>query len=152
MLDPLDTIRDGMAVSSAPIVFYSSGSGNTLRLAQKLSHSAARIPVRQSEPQLLATEPFVLIVPSYADADGKGAVPAAVVRFLNDARNRGFLKGVVGSGNRNFGDMFALGGRRVAEKCQVPLLYRFELAGTSVDIENIDAGVRRFLTTNQMAA
>lgn len=140
------------AISSAPIAFFSSGSGNTARLASRLDISSARIPARESAPRLVMTRPFVLITPSFADAFGHGAIPKPVLRFLDDPRNEQLLRGVIGSGNRNFGDMFALGGRRVAEKCEVPLLYRFELSGTSADVDAINTGVSRFLQLSTQAA
>ena len=135
-----------------PIAFFSSGSGNTARLAARLGLAAARIPARQSAAPLVMASPFVLIVPSYGDAEGRGAVPKAVIRFLNEARNREHLRGVIASGNRNFGDRFAEGGRIVARKCGVPVLYRFELSGTETDIRAIDGGVARFLSLPALAA
>ncbi|HAP83838.1 MAG TPA: class Ib ribonucleoside-diphosphate reductase assembly flavoprotein NrdI, partial [Enterobacteriaceae bacterium] len=32
----------------------------------------------------------------------------------------------------------------IAQKCQVPCLYRFELMGTMRDIENVRKGVNKF--------
>ena len=32
----------------------------------------------------------------------------------------------------------------IADKCNVPLLYRFELAGTSLDVERVLEGLERF--------
>lgn len=87
--------------------------------------------------------PFVLITPTYANDDGSNAVPKPVIRFLNNAYNRENLIGVIGSGNRNFGETFALAGRIIAKKCNVPLLYRFELSGTPDDIKNVREGIKK---------
>lgn len=88
--------------------------------------------------------PFVLICPTYSDGEGRGAVPKQVIRVLNDAETRSHLRGVIASGNRNFGATFALAGRIIAAKCDVPLLARFELAGTDGDVARIRQGLDRF--------
>jgi protein involved in ribonucleotide reduction len=51
------------------------------------------------------------------------------------------LRGVIGAGNRNFGATFALSGDVIAAKCNVPVLYRFEMAGTETDIARIRVGL-----------
>lgn len=81
------------------------------------------------------SEPFILMTPTYADGEGKGAVPKQVIRFLNDEKTRGFLRGVIASGNRNFGRFYAHAGEVISKKCQVPYLYRFELMGTEEDVK-----------------
>ena len=120
------------------VIYYSSGSGNTKRFAEKLGRDLVRIPVRESDPLPEATEPFVLMVPCYGDNTGRGAVPKRVIHFLNHAPNREKLIGVVAMGNRNFGALFAQAGQIVAQKCGVPVLYRAELAGTPSDVRNLN--------------
>lgn len=81
--------------------------------------------------------PYALICPSYADGQGRGAVPKQVIRFLNDPDRRAYLRGVIASGNRNFGAFYACAGAVIAQKCNVPVLYRFELAGNETDIARL---------------
>jgi len=88
--------------------------------------------------------PFILVLPTFADGSGRGAVPKQVIRFLNDAPTRALLKGVIASGNRNFGEHFALAGDIVAKKCGVPLLYKFELSGTDSDLQRVQHGITEF--------
>lgn len=125
------------------LVYYSSGSGNTQRMVDRLGLPAIRLPRGGDAPPRLRT-PFVLICPTFADGQGRGAVPKPVIQFLNFAENRALLRGVIGSGNRNFGENFALAGRVIADKCAVPLLYRFELAGTPTETTQIRDGLARF--------
>lgn len=125
----------------ASLVYFSSQSENTHRFVKKTGLPAFRIPTSPKDGSLKVTEPFVLIVPTYAGDEGRGAVPKQVIRFLNDPENRALLKGVIGSGNMNFGPMFAIGGRVVATKCGVPLLYKFELIGTDEDVRNVKNGM-----------
>ncbi len=123
------------------LIFYSSGSGNTARFVTALGRPALRIPVRAGDPMPVPDRPYVLICPTYADGQGRGAVPRQVIRFLNDPARRDGLRGVIGAGNRNFGPTYALAARVIAEKCRVPVLYRFELAGTPIDIARVRDGL-----------
>jgi protein involved in ribonucleotide reduction len=125
------------------LVYYSSSSGNTQRFVERLAIPALRITT-PPHPILYVREPFILIVPTYGGGGTNGAVPAPVIRFLNQPENRHLLKGVIASGNRSFGAGFCLAGKVIAEKCQVPCLYRFELLGTPEDVENVRKGVKQF--------
>lgn len=128
----------------AGLVYFSSGSGNTARFVQALGLPAARIPIRQDEAVPAPGAPYVLICPTYADGTGAGAVPKQVIRFLNDPARRALIRGVIGAGNRNFGATYGLAARIIAEKCRVPLLATFELAGTQTDIARIRDGLTLF--------
>lgn len=128
----------------AQLFYYSSSSGNTVRFVDQLGLEAERIPIDPEAPMPEPDEPYVLISPTYADGEGRGSVAPQVIRFLNDPRRRALLRGVISSGNRNFGIYYAHAGRVIADKCQVPLLYRFELAGTSADVEHVLEGLERF--------
>ena len=135
--------------TDADLIYFSSVSGNTARFVEKLGRPAARIPLTHSEPALKATRPFVLVLPTYGGGDGHGAVPKQVIRFLNDPGNRARIRGVMVSGNTNFGKAYGLAGDIVAAKCGVPCLYRFELFGTQDDVEAVAEGLERFWPTQQ---
>ncbi|MEV5984585.1 class Ib ribonucleoside-diphosphate reductase assembly flavoprotein NrdI [Streptomyces sp. NPDC052051] len=129
------------------LVYFSSVSENTKRFVEKLGLPATRIPVhphREGMPRV--TEPYVLIVPTYGGGDRSGAVPRQVIRFLNIEANRTLLRGVIASGNTNFGAAYCLAGRVISAKCQVPELYRFELLGTDRDVRAVREGLREFWT------
>lgn len=131
------------------IVYFSTTSENTHRFVAKLGLAAQRIPLRNSEAaQCRAEAPYVLIVPSYGGGNLAGAVPKPVIHFLNQQGNRALLRGVIAAGNINFGTAYGLAGRVIAEKCQVPLLYKFELLGTPEDVERVRQGVQAFLQTD----
>ncbi|MEE1622491.1 class Ib ribonucleoside-diphosphate reductase assembly flavoprotein NrdI [Zafaria sp. Z1313] len=128
------------------LVYFSSVSGYTARFIDKVGLDAARIPLYPHEPRLVATEPFVLVLPTYGGEEGRHSVPPQVVRFLNDERNRSLLRGVIGAGNTNFGTAYCLAARKISAKCGVPLLYRFELMGTPEDVSNVRQGLEEFWT------
>lgn len=125
------------------IVYWSSASGNTHAFVESLGVEALRIS--KDAGSITVDKPFVLITPTFAAADGRGAIPKAVTHFLNIESNRRLLRGVIGAGNRNFGEMFCIGAREVAAKCKVPMLYKFELRGSHKDSEIVRQGLARFL-------
>lgn len=126
------------------IVYFSSATENTHRFVQKLGLPAERIPLRPHEPFLTVDEEYVLVVPTYGGGSGRGAVPKQVIRFLNDPHNRSLIRGVIAAGNMNFGEAYCLAGDVVAAKCKVPLLYRFELLGTTEDVQRVREGLGQF--------
>ena len=124
------------------IVYFSGKSENTHRFVEKLNlKDKKRIPLVD---EIIVSEPFILIFPSYGGGEVKGSVPKQVIKFLNNDQNRSNIVGVIGSGNTNFGSMYCYGAKVVAEKCGVPLLYKFELLGSQKDVEKIKHGVVNF--------
>ncbi|WP_448851063.1 class Ib ribonucleoside-diphosphate reductase assembly flavoprotein NrdI [Corynebacterium sp. 335C] len=135
----------------ASLVYFSSASENTRRFVEKLGVDAHRIPLRRTEPPLHVTDPYVLILPTYGGGTEDRAVPKQVIRFLNDPDNRALIRGVITSGNTNFGDGYCVAGRVIARKCRVPELYRFELMGTDEDVATVREGLRRFWASDPAA-
>lgn len=131
-LSPLKT-----RINLMDVVYFSSTSENTHRFVEKLGVDAHRIPLMPKEGPLAVTEPFVLVVPTYGGGRDSGAVPKQVIKFLNDPDNRQWIRGVIATGNTNFGSAYCLAGEIIAAKCEVPLLYRLEILGTDEDVANV---------------
>ncbi len=125
------------------LVYFSSQSENTHRFVMRTGLPARRIPLDAAQ-RLQVDEPYIMVVPSYGGGTSQGAVPKQVIQFLNDVSNRQLIRGVIAAGNRNFGEAYCLAGSIIAQKCQVPCLYRFELLGTADDIANVYQGVTEF--------
>jgi protein involved in ribonucleotide reduction len=142
----LSAAADAVTRTHARLIYFSSTSENTKRFVAKLGIDAARIPLHARESPLVASEPYVLVLPTYGGTGGEGSVPKQVIRFLNDPRNRQQLRGVIGAGNTNFGDNYCMAGDIIAAKCQVPHLYRFELMGTPEDVSRVQQGLEEFWT------
>lgn len=123
------------------IAYYSSKSGNTHTFIEKLGRPSFRI----AKGVGLIGQPFLLVTPTFADPSGLRAVPPSIIAFLNQVQNRELMRGVIGSGNRNFGRFFAQGGKEVAARCRVPLLYTFELSGLNRDVEAVNEIYDRLL-------
>ena len=128
-------------------MYISSTSENTHRFVGKLGFRSARIPLRPKEAPLAVDEEYVLLVPTYGGGSVKGAVPKQVIKFLNDSHNRSLCRGVISSGNTNFGEAYCLAGDIIASKLNVPLLYRYELLGTPTDVVRVKEGLEDFWQT-----
>ena len=129
------------------LVYFSSASENTHRFVGKLGYRSARIPLRRGDEPLVVDEEYVLVVPTYGGGSVKGAVPKQVIAFLNDPHNRSPCRGVISSGNTNFGEAYCLAGDIIASKLDVPLLYRYELLGTNTDVARVKEGLEGFWQT-----
>lgn len=126
------------------IVYFSSASGYTHRFVEGLGLPAQRLPLLTKDDTFIATEPHILILPTYGGGNDGGAVPKQVIKYLNIPGNRALLRGVIAAGNTNFGTAYCLAGRIVADKCNVPLLYQFELFGTPDDRQAVLQGMEAF--------
>ncbi|MCH4209473.1 class Ib ribonucleoside-diphosphate reductase assembly flavoprotein NrdI [Bifidobacterium sp.] len=133
------------------IVFFSSASENTARFVdschfQDEGINVYRIPLRPKDPALNVREPYVLIVPTYGGGSAHKAVPTQVKQFLNDPGNREYIRGVIASGNSNFGEGYCIAGDIISAKCKVPFMYRFELMGTPEDQTAVRQGLLDFFS------
>lgn len=128
-------------------MYFSSASENTHRFVGKLGFRGVRIPLRRRDEPLTVDEEYVLVVPTYGGGSVKGAVPKQVITFLNDPRNRSLCRGVIASGNTNFGEAYCLAGDIIASKLGVPFLYRYELLGTPTDVVRVRQGLEDFWQT-----
>lgn len=128
------------------IVYFSSTTNNTKRFVEKLGFPAQRIPLLPKDGFLHVEKEYVLIVPTYGGGNIKGAVPKQVIKFLNDEHNRSLIRGVISSGNTNFGKAYCIAGDIIAAKTHVPHMYRFELLGTPTDVEKVKEGLEEFWT------
>ena len=131
------------------IVYFTTNSGNVGRFAEKITKfDTVRIPQSLDEAKnFTVTEEFVLIVPTYMggnpyDSSAKEPkVRPQIIHFLNNESNRQKLRGVVGSGNTNYGQFFCKSAKIVASKCKVPLLHMFEISGTTEDVKDVEMKV-----------
>ncbi len=115
------------------LVAYDSRTGNVRRFINKLN-----LPAVQIDDKMTLDEPFVLI--TYTT--GFGEVPAKVQSFLKN--NYARCVAVAASGNRNWGECFGRSADIIARTYGVPVLSKFELAGTTQDVERFKQGVARY--------
>lgn len=105
------------------LIAYYSRTGNVRRFVTKTG-----LPAVEISPDTTLAEPFVCVTGTY----GFGQVARSVADFL--ATNGAYLVGVAASGNRIWADNYAKAADVIAAQYGVPVIGRFELAGTDVDI------------------
>jgi protein involved in ribonucleotide reduction len=131
------------------VVYFSSVSENTKRFVEKLGLHSVRIPLKTDEAaNFTYDKDSILVVPTYGSGEEKTTVPKQVIKFLNNPENRKHIKGVIATGNTNFGDSYGLAGDIVSEKLGVPLIQRVEILGTPEDIELIKERLALLWQTN----
>lgn len=127
------------------VVYFSSVSGQTHRFVEKLGLDRVhRIPISRGDEALTVDRPYILITPTYGAGNGHRPVPPQVVRFLNNEDNRTLLRGVIGGGNRNYGNYFCYAGELISKKCDVPLLGKFEVFGLPGEAEEMKTRIDNF--------
>jgi protein involved in ribonucleotide reduction len=125
------------------IVYFSHKSENTKRFVEKLDVNAYRIPLDwdDSNPYQHLSD-YVLVLPTYGNGNDRHTIPRQVKKFLNIPENRNHLKGVIGTGNTNFGEHFCKAAYMIAAKVGVPLIAKVEIFGTEQDVEKVKEGLR----------
>jgi protein involved in ribonucleotide reduction len=127
---------------SIDIVYFSNHSGNTKRFVERVddgTFNIHRIPIDfgTNSSDFIAPAPYVLFVPSYGGGSERSAIPRQVRRFLNVLENRDLLRGVVGLGNRNFGNHFCKAAELISAKTGVPVIAKIEIFGTEEDVYKV---------------
>ncbi len=123
---------------SIKIVYFSNYSGNTKRFVEKIDGSSIRIPIDFSNSgNILMDSEYVLVVPTYGGGSEKSAIPRQVRHFLNIEQNRNLLRGVVGTGNTNFGEHFCKAAEIISAKTGVPIIAKVEIFGTDEDVRKV---------------
>ncbi len=109
-------------------IYYDSKTGNVDRFAHKLAEKTGWVVQRIAE-DLSISHPGHLIT----FTTGIGEVPATTDKFMQ--QNYQMIKTVSSSGNRNWGCNFGKAGDQVASRYHLPLLFKFELSGSSQDVQ-----------------
>ena len=121
------------------LVVYDSKTGKVKQFVSKLKLPAVRIV-----DNLIVNEPFVLVTYTI----GFGEVPETTNKFL--INNHFYLRGVASSGNKVWGLNFAKSADIISAQYNVPIICKFELAGTDRDVEKFLQGVERLVTNSKM--
>ena len=88
--------------------------------------------------------PYVLMTPTYDQPRG-GFTPKPVQQFLD--KHAGNMIGVLGTGNRNFGDYYCQTAIDISKQHHVPIVHRIDIMGTANDYRTIDAGMAQHWQT-----
>lgn len=111
------------------LIAYLSLTGNVKRFVDKLSLPS--VEITPTNPFISVSEPYVIIAPTY---DIEATEP------INDFIENNPLtlcKGVIGSGNLNFADLYVFTAKDISEQYGVPMLHAFEYSGTPKDVTTV---------------
>ncbi|MEH7760174.1 class Ib ribonucleoside-diphosphate reductase assembly flavoprotein NrdI [Bacillus pumilus] len=109
------------------LITYDSLTGNVQRFVYKIKNNNY-FNVKKITEDTMITEPFIHITYTI----GFGEVPKLTQIFIHN--NRNLLRGICSSGNKNWGNNFGLAADKIADQYNVPILLKFELAGTDSDV------------------
>lgn len=120
------------------LVYFSNYSENTKRFVEKLTNAGIRIPIRPGDARNITMDvEYVLVVPTYGGGNESPAIPKSVKVFLNNPDNRTLLRGVIGTGNTNFGEHYCKAAYMISAKTGVPVIAKVELLGTPEDVTQV---------------
>ena len=123
--------RNGVTVK----VVYLSLTGKTRQFVKKLGWDF--VEISKKNPVCQMEEPYIVITPTYGEQ-----LANFFYEFIEFGENQSLLKGVAGSGNRNFNTSFCSNSRELASKYGIPLLHCFENQGTDKDVQILIEKVR----------
>ena len=125
-------------MSKPLIVYWSSNSGGTRRVAEALGTDAVELSDYDG------TSPYVKLTPTYDQPRG-GFTPKPVQTFLN--KHAHLMVGVAGSGNRNFGEHYCQAAIGISKQHNVPIVHCIDIMGTEDDYRTIDTGMTQHWRT-----
>lgn len=111
------------------LVAYLSLTGNVKRFVEKLSLPS--VEITPTNPFISVSEPYVIIAPTY-----EGDLTESIEDFI-EHNDLSLLRGVVGSGNLNFADLYVFTAKDLAKKYEVPMLQAIEYSGTEEDVKKL---------------
>ncbi|MFT8426045.1 MAG: class Ib ribonucleoside-diphosphate reductase assembly flavoprotein NrdI [Liquorilactobacillus sp.] len=131
-------------------ILYISLSGNTKAFIGKLTQYFAKqnitvnaLNVKEFPRFTKLTDPFVTFLPAFLKGgngidNGYTEILTTILGdYLTYENNYQHCYGIIGSGNRNFNEQFALTAKQYSKRFNFPLIAEFELRGTESDIPRI---------------
>ena len=125
-------------MSKPLIVYWSSNSGGTRRVAESLNTDTVELADYDG------ISPYVLACPTYDQPRG-GFTPKPVQQFLEEHAH--LMVGVIGLGNRNFGEKYCQAAYDISKQFNVPVLWRIEIMGSQEDLTVVDSGMKQHWQT-----
>ena len=116
-------------------IYYDSKTGNVERFMQKVAELTGW-EVHKIQPDMGVEHEGHLVT----FTTRFGEIPETTKSFLHHANPH--LLSVSSSGNRNWGQNFAVAGDKLAAEYGIPLALKFELSGTNEDINEFIAIIK----------
>lgn len=125
-------------MSKPLIVYWSSNSGGTKRVAEALATDTVELNDYDG------TSPYVLMTPTYDQPRG-GFTPKPVQQFLEEHAH--LMVGVAATGNLNFQEYYCQAGKDISKEYGVPIVHRIDIMGTEDDYRTMDGGMKQHWQT-----
>ena len=112
-------------------VYYDSKTGNVQRFIDKIKKE-------RSEWSFVKISGYMEILENghlVTFTTNFGEIPDTTEKFLENENNRKYIKSISSSGNMNWGTLFGKAADNIEEKYGIPVLMKFELSGTHVQVE-----------------
>ena len=112
-------------------VYYDSKTGNVQRFIDKIKKERPEWSFVKisGDMEILENGHLVTFTTNF------GEIPDTTEKFLKNENNRKYIKSVSSSGNMNWGTLFGKAEDNIEEKYGIPVLMKFELSGTHVQVE-----------------
>ena len=112
-------------------VYYDSKTGNVQRFIDKIKKERPEWSFVKisGDMEILENGHLVTFTTNF------GEIPNTTEKFLENENNRKYIKSVSSSGNMNWGTLFGKAADKIEETYGIPVLMKFELSGTHVQVE-----------------
>jgi len=112
-------------------VYYDSKTGNVQRFIDKIKKERPEWSFVKISSDMEISENGHLVT----FTTNFGEIPDTTEKFLENENNRKYIKSISSSGNMNWGTLFGKAADNIEEKYGIPVLMKFELSGTHVQVE-----------------
>ena len=112
-------------------VYYDSKTGNVQRFIDKIKKERPEWSFVKisGDMEILENGHLVTFTTNF------GEIPDTTEKFLENENNRKYIASVCSSGNMNWGTLFGKAADKIEETYSIPVLMKFELSGTHVQVE-----------------
>ena len=112
-------------------VYYDSKTGNVQRFIDKIKKEKPEWNFIKITDNMEISEKGHLVT----FTTNFGETPSTTEKFLENENNRKCIKSISSSGNMNWGTLFGKAADKIEETYGIPVLMKFELSGTHVQVE-----------------
>lgn len=116
------------------LAYVSGGTKNTERLVGLLGHDSLDLDTIDTIGMEPIDRPFLLVVPSYED----NPFYDILADVLDADEGVGNCKGIIGTGNKNFNDLYLVTAKELSREYDLPIVADVEFFGTESDRERVN--------------
>lgn len=137
-------------------LLFMSISGNVRSFANRIHQLSEKMQQENSDFPIIQikeihdnsnveeeTAPYVVVVPTYliarqgSNQEDQEIMTESLREYLEDQSDLTNCLGIIGSGNKNFAQLYCLTAKQYTEQFDLPLLADFEMRGNPKEIETI---------------